>query len=130
MWQLWASGLVKIIPLFQNLLPAHISVVGLCKCAHSICYINESVVRLAGHFVMATRDRHGAAWISTCHSDCCSRQGQQDILNAVYRDEKQLTNVRIDFICFSMGSAVAFVCSQDCSMLWKPDIFAVQIRRA
>lgn len=79
---------------------------------------------------MATRDRHGAAWISTCHSDCCSRQGQQDILNTVYRDEKQLTNVSIDFICFSMESPVAFDCSQDFSMLWKLDIFAVQIRRA
>lgn len=129
MWQLWATRLVKIIPLLQNLLPAHISVVGLCKCTHSIPYINESVVRLAGHFVMATRDRHGAVWISTCHSDCCSRQGQQDILNTVYRDEKQLTNVRIDFIYFSMECPVAFVCSQDFSMLWELDIFAVQIRR-
>lgn len=129
MWQLWATGLVKTIPLLQNLLPAHVSVVGLCKCTHSIPYINESVVRLAGHFVMATRDRHGAAWISTCHSDCCSRQGQQDILNTVYRDEKQLTNVRIDFIYFSMECPVAFVCSQDFSMLWELDIFAVQIRR-
>ncbi|XP_078378795.1 E3 SUMO-protein ligase RanBP2-like isoform X2 [Oculina patagonica] len=43
-----------------------------------------------GHFLMATRDRHGAAWINTCHTDCCSRQGQQDILNTVYRDEREL----------------------------------------
>ena len=58
---------------------------------------NKSVVCLAGHFIMAARDRHGAAWMSTCHSDCCSRQGQQDILNTIYRDEKQLTNVSIYF---------------------------------
>lgn len=57
---------------------------------------------------MATRDRHGAAWINTCHSDCCSRQGQQDILNTVYRNEKQLTNVSIDFH-FSVES-VAYGC--------------------
>lgn len=57
---------------------------------------------------MATRDRHGAAWINMCHSDCCSRQGQQDILNTVYRNEKQLTNVSIDFH-FSVES-VAYGC--------------------
>ena len=60
---------------------------------------------------MATRDRHGSVWMSTCHSDCCSRQGQQDILSTVYRDEKQLTNVSIDFSFFPVESAVA-VCSQ------------------
>ena len=61
---------------------------------------------------MATRDRHGSTWMSTCHSDCCSRQGQQDILSTVYRDEKQLTNVSIDFSCFffSVENAVAVCC--------------------
>lgn len=59
---------------------------------------------------MATRDRHGAAWMSTCHSDCCSRQGQQDILSTVYREEKELTNVSIIF-SFFVESAVAIVCS-------------------
>ncbi|KAJ7392582.1 hypothetical protein OS493_010231 [Desmophyllum pertusum] len=44
-----------------------------------------------GHFLMATRDRHGTAWMDTCYSDCCSRQGQQDILDTVYRDERELT---------------------------------------
>ncbi|XP_068685132.1 E3 SUMO-protein ligase RanBP2-like [Montipora foliosa] len=44
-----------------------------------------------GHFLMATRDRHGPLWMNTCHSDCCSRQGLQEILSTVYRGEKDLT---------------------------------------
>ena len=70
---------------------------------------NKSVVCLAGHFIMATRDSHGAAWMSTCHSDCCSRQGQQDIINTVYRDEKQLTNVSIDFSFVFVLKVILFV---------------------
>ena len=79
---------------------------------------------------MATRDRHGAAWMSTCHSDCCSRQGQQDILSTVYRDEKQLTNVST---C-TVYRFELFLCKR----LWlfisvsqgKLDIFTVQVRKA
>ena len=44
---------------------------------------------------MATRDRHGAMWMNTCHSDCCSRQGLQEILNTIYRDERDLTKVKL-----------------------------------
>lgn len=96
MWQLRAAQPVKIVPVSQTLLSAHI-----CITSRPVLHVmptphipsSKSVVYLAGHFIMATRDRHGAAWMSTCHSDCCSRQGQQDILNTVYRDEKQLANV-------------------------------------
>ena len=42
---------------------------------------------------MAARDRHGAAWMDTCHSDCCSRQGLEEVLNTVYRDERDLSKV-------------------------------------
>ena len=76
------------------------------------CIPSNNSVHFAGHFIMATRDRHGAAWMSTCHSDCCSRQGQQDILSTVYRDEKQLTNVStyctgISILVFFVQRAVA-----------------------
>ena len=50
---------------------------------------------LIGHFLMATGDRHGAIWMNTCHSDCCSRQGLQEILNTIYRDERDLTKVKL-----------------------------------
>ena len=43
---------------------------------------------------MATRDRHGGLWIETCHSDCCSQQGLEEILSTVYRDERDLAKVR------------------------------------
>ncbi|XP_022791125.1 RANBP2-like and GRIP domain-containing protein 2 isoform X1 [Stylophora pistillata] len=44
-----------------------------------------------GHFLMATRDKLGQDWLDTCHTDCCSRQGQHDILSALYRDERDLS---------------------------------------
>lgn len=44
---------------------------------------------------MATRDRHGAMWVNTCHADCCSWQGLQEILHTVYRNERDLTKVKI-----------------------------------
>ena len=43
---------------------------------------------------MATRDRHGGSWIETCHSDCCSQQGLEEILSTIYRDERDLAKVR------------------------------------
>ncbi|XP_074633716.1 E3 SUMO-protein ligase RanBP2-like isoform X4 [Acropora palmata] len=44
-----------------------------------------------GHFLMATRDRHGAAWMNNSHISCCSLQGLQEILSTIYRGEKDLT---------------------------------------
>lgn len=75
---------------------------------------------------MATNDRHGAAWMSTCHSDCCSRQGQRDILSTVYREEKELTNVSIIFSFLWKVLWLLFVPVY----LRKLDIFTVQIRKA
>ncbi|XP_015756665.1 PREDICTED: uncharacterized protein LOC107336118 isoform X1 [Acropora digitifera] len=40
---------------------------------------------------MATRDRHGAAWMNNSHISCCSLQGLQEILSTIYRGEKDLT---------------------------------------
>ena len=42
---------------------------------------------------MATRDRHGAAWMNNSHISCCSLQGLQEILSTIYRGEKDLTKV-------------------------------------
>ena len=61
--------------------------------SYNYYFTSECSFCLAGHFLVSVRDRHGAVWISTCHSDCCSRQGQQDILNTVYRDERELAKV-------------------------------------
>ena len=68
--------------------------------------LSATVVLLAGHFLMATRDRHGAAWVNTCHSDCCSRQGQQDILDTVYRDERELSKVSTVNIVWVLTKAI------------------------
>lgn len=53
---------------------------------------------LTGHFLVARRDMYGATWMDICHSDCCSWQGQHEILNTVYRNEKDLTKVSIKFL--------------------------------
>ena len=42
---------------------------------------------------MATRDRHGAAWMNNSHISCCSLQGLQEIMSTIYRGEKDLTKV-------------------------------------
>lgn len=50
-------------------------------------------IACTGHFLMATRDRHGAAWMNNSHISCCSLQGLQEILSTIYRGEKDLTKV-------------------------------------
>ena len=67
---------------------------------------------------MAMRDRHGGLWIETCHSDCCSQQGLEGILNTVYRDERDLAKVRdnnsnISVTKISIGNYMI------CSDIWR-----------